>query len=74
MNNSFESLRTLRKACNRSLSEIATILNVTVQAVSRYEKGERQINIRQVLTLAEVYDCTAEEIIHAQLNSYQYGQ
>ena len=63
------TLRELRVQAGKKVSEIAKELGVQVQAVYNYEKGLREINIRQVLILAKLYDCTAEEVIEAQLNS-----
>ena len=63
------TLKTLRENSNLSKKKVADALQVTTQAISNYESGIRQINIRQVLILAILYDSTAEEIISAQLNS-----
>lgn len=64
-----EDLRTLRKQAKKTATEVATVLGVTENAVYNYEKGYRMINITQVLILANEFDCTAEEIILAQLKS-----
>lgn len=66
-----ETLKTLREQNKKTLAEIASELNVCVRAVSRYEQGTRKISLEQVLLLAKLYDCTAEEVIAAQLNSCQ---
>ena len=63
-----EDLRTLRKQAKKTAAEVATVLGVVERAYYRYEKGTRRISLEQVLLLAELYDCTAEEIILAQLN------
>lgn len=65
-----EDLRTLRKQAKKTATEVATVLGVTENAVYNYEKGYRMINITQVLILANEFDCSAEEIILAQLNSF----
>jgi transcriptional regulator with XRE-family HTH domain len=64
-----ETLKDLRKQANKTAAKVATILNVTDRAIYNYESGIREINIRQVLLLAKLYDVTAEEVIEAQLNS-----
>lgn len=64
-----DTLKSLRLENKKSRQEIATALNVSVQAVSHYENGIRKINIEQVLVLARLYEISAEEIIEAQLNS-----
>ena len=69
-----ETLRELREENKKSRAEVAKALGVTVNAVTNYEIGIRQIDIKQVLTLAKLYDCSAEEIIDAALNSCQGDQ
>lgn len=64
-----ETLRGLRLQAGKSVAEVSEVFGVTARAVARYETGERQISLTQVLQLAELYDCSAEEIITAQLNS-----
>lgn len=68
------TLKELRYQSKKTLAEVASVLGVTVTAVYRYEQGTRQIGLEQVLTLAKVYDCTAQEVIEAQLNSCQNAQ
>ena len=65
------TLKTLRQQSGKTVKEVAEKLCVTSRAVSRYEQGIRKISLDQVLILAELYDCTAEEVIKAQLNSSQ---
>lgn len=66
-----ETLRDLREQANLNRSEVAKKLNTTISAVSHYESGIRRINIEQVLSLASLYKCSAEEVIRAQINSYR---
>ncbi len=63
------TLRKLRKRAERSIGDVAAMLDVSVQAVYRYETGQRMINIEQVLILAKIFEESTEEIIKAQLNS-----
>ena len=62
-------LKELRQENNKTLAEVASAMGVSVSAVSNYEKGIRTIGIEQVLILSKLYDCSAEEVITAQLNS-----
>lgn len=62
------TLRELREQNGKSRAEVATALGVAVRTMSHYECGTRRISIEQVLTLSELYDCSAEEVIEAQLN------
>lgn len=64
------TLKELRKQSGKRCGEVAQELGVTYQALCNYENGYRRINIEQVLTLSKLYDCSAEEVIRAQLNSY----
>ena len=68
------TLRRLREQNEKTPIDIAKALNVSLQTAYRYEQGVRRINIEQVLILSKLYDCTAEEVIEAQLNSCQSVQ
>lgn len=63
------TLRELREQSGKIRAEVAKALGVTVQAIARYETGQRTIAIDHVLILAELLDDTAEEIIRASINS-----
>ena len=63
------TLRELRERAERSIADVAAALGVSVQAVYRYETGQRIINLEQVLILSGIFEEPAEEIIKAQLNS-----
>lgn len=62
-------LKELRKQSGKRCGEVAQELGVTYQALCNYEAGIRRIGLEQVLILAKLYDCTAEDVIEAQLNS-----
>lgn len=68
------TLRDLRKQANKTCAEVAEALNVTVSAVSNYEKGIRSICLEQVKPLANLYGVTVEEIIDAAINSINYAE
>lgn len=63
------TLRVLRIQAGKSCAEVAEALGVTERAVHKYEHGDREISLAQVVTLAKVYDVTIEDIVYAQLNS-----
>ena len=63
------TLRELRLQSKKTAAEVAAVLGVTRNAVSNYEQGIRQIDLRQVLALAELYDVTEREVIEAQIES-----
>ena len=64
-------LRELREEAGKTRKEVAKFLGVSIQAVARYENGERRIGIEQILPLAAFYGVTAEELIITVLSSYQ---
>ena len=63
------TLRELREQNNLTRADVAAALGVSYQAISNYEAGSRTISIEQIIPLAELYHCSAEEIIMAQLRS-----
>jgi transcriptional regulator with XRE-family HTH domain len=63
------TLRELRQQSKKTAAEVAAALGVTYNAVSQYENGLRRISLESVLTLAKLYDVSAEEIIQAQLKT-----
>lgn len=65
-----ETLRDLRRSAKKSVGEVAEALGVTERAVYNYERGIREVDIRSVLVLADLYGVTAEEVINAQLSSW----
>ena len=69
-----ETLRDLRKSANKTCTEVAQALGVANSSYYNYEQGVRQIDIGQVLILSELFDCSENEIIQAQLNSCQKVQ
>lgn len=69
-----ETLKELRLQAKKTCAEVAQALGVTDRAIYNYESGIRQINISQVLILAELYDVSEKEVIQAQLNSCQSFQ
>lgn len=68
------TLRELREQSGKTRSEVANALRVSYQAVSNYEAGIREISIEQVIPLAKLFDCSAEEVIMAQIESIRIGK
>lgn len=69
--NESPTLRELREQNKNTAAEVAEALGVARSTYSNYEQGTRMIDIELILPLAKLYNCTAEEIIEAQLNSRQ---
>ncbi len=65
------TLRDLRKQAKMTTQQVADKLGKSRQALEHYEKGLRSIGLSDVMILKDLYDCSAEEIINAQLNSCQ---
>ncbi len=63
------TLKELRVGAAKSQRETARYLNISVSSLSHCEAGRRNINIHQIIPLAKFYDCTAEDVILAQLNT-----
>lgn len=58
-------LARLRKNADMTQSELADKLNVTHQAVSRYEKGHCFPDVSILVLLAEIFDVTLDELINS---------
>ena len=59
-----ENIVILRKQNEMSQSDLANILFVTPQAISRWERGETEPDIETIKKLAEVFKVSVEEIIY----------
>ena len=64
-----ETLKQLRLQAKKTCAEVAQALGVVYRTYCRYEQGIRRISLEQVLILAELYDVSEKEVIHAQHNS-----
>lgn len=53
-------LKRYREKNNYSQEEIATKINITQQAYSNYEKGNRLPNIEILIKLADIYDISLD--------------
>lgn len=65
------TLKDLREQNGKSRAEVAAALGVAIRTLSHYECGTRFIDIKQVLILAKLYDCSEREVIEAQLSICQ---
>lgn len=69
-----ETLRDLRLQSKKTCAEVAQELNIARSTYSNYEQGIRTIDIRFIIPIAKIFDCTEREIIEGQLNSCQLSQ
>ena len=63
MNELSQNIAILRKQCKMSQSDLANILFMTPQAISRWERGETEPDVETIKKLAEVFKVSVEEII-----------
>lgn len=68
MNELSENIAILRKQNEMSQSDLANILYVTPQAISRWERGETEPDVDTIKKLAEVFKVSVEEIIYGPVS------
>ena len=56
----YQRIRDLREDNDKKQSEIALLLNTTVQQYSRYERGERELPMHHFITLAKFYNVSLD--------------
>ena len=63
MESLIEIIRGLREDADLKQSEIANIIGTTQQQYSKYETGESELPIRALVTLAGLYDVSADFLL-----------
>jgi transcriptional regulator with XRE-family HTH domain len=58
-----KKLMLLRKSRNMTLEDIAKILNITNSAYQRYEKGNREPSIENLITLANIHNVSLDDLL-----------
>lgn len=58
-----ERLYLLRKESGRSQEQVAEMLEVSRQAVSKWESGQGKPDVDNVIKLAQIYDVSADYIL-----------
>ncbi len=58
-----ERIYELREDNDLKQKEIANLLKTTQQVYSRYEKGENEIPVRHIITLARFYNVSCDYIL-----------
>lgn len=58
----YQRIKDLREDNDKKQSEIASLLNTTVQQYSRYERGERELPMHHFITLARFYKVSLDYI------------
>ncbi len=64
-----ETLKNLRNQKGLTQKQVAKELNIPMSTYACYEQGIRTIDIRYIIPLSNIFDCSADEIISAQINS-----
>ncbi len=59
-------LRTIRETKGLSIATIAGLMGVAENTVSRWETGTREPDINSLKKLAQIYDCTLDELVNGQ--------
>lgn len=57
-----ERLRKLRKYIGLTQEQVADILNLGRDAILRIEKGERKIDLQELMNFSKLYNVTVDEI------------
>lgn len=68
MKNHFgKNLRYLRVSNNMTQTDLAAKLNVSHQAVSNYERGQRSCNLDSLILLSELFDVSVDDLLKKQM-------
>lgn len=59
----YEILRDLREDNDKTQAEIAAVLGMKPQQYSRYERGERELPLKHLVTLCYYYKVHADYIL-----------
>lgn len=57
-------LKDLRKRNNLTQAQVAKEIGVAESTICLYEKGERTPAVEKILKLAQIYNCSVEEIVN----------
>lgn len=64
-------IRMLRRLRGMSMQELADHLGVSLSAISKIEKGYRRLNQEQLIQVAELTDCSLQDLYVNEQNSQQ---
>lgn len=60
-------LRELRQNKQMRQADLAALLNTKPQTISRYEIGERGLDVETIQQLCDIFDCTADYLLGRSL-------
>lgn len=64
-----ENLQNLRKIHNISQEDLAEKLNVSRQAVSKWENGNGYPETEKIITICEIFDCSMDELVKGKISN-----
>lgn len=64
-----ENLQNLRKNKNMSQEELAEKLDVSRQAVSKWESGNGYPETEKIISICEIFDCSMDELVKGKISS-----
>ena len=62
-----DNLQNLRKIKNMSQEELAEKLNVSRQAVSKWESGNGYPETEKIISICEIFDCSMDELVKGKI-------
>lgn len=62
-----KNLRYLQVSNNMTQTDLAVKLNVSHQAVSNYERGQRSCNLDSLILLSELFDVSIDDLLKKKL-------
>ncbi|MBO4293002.1 MAG: helix-turn-helix transcriptional regulator [Clostridia bacterium] len=64
-----ENLQNLRKIKKMSQEELAEQLNVSRQAVSKWESGNGYPETEKIISICEIFDCSMDQLVKGKISS-----
>ena len=58
-----ENIRRLRRGCDITQEQLAGLMYITPQAVSRWENGTTAPDAESIIALARIFNCSADDIL-----------
>ena len=58
----YQRIRDLREDADKTQRDVATVLGISIQQYSLYERGDREIPFHHVITLAKFYNVSIDYI------------
>lgn len=58
------NLKEIRKSCNLTQKQVATLLNVVESCYANWEQGRTEPNIESLRKLGVIFNCSIEDLIN----------